>query len=312
MTITAPLPQPALDFLWLEITGKCQLECTHCYANSGPDGTHGRMTLANWINVIDQAAASGVRMVQFIGGEPTLHPDFPTLVDHALDARLQVEVYSNLVRVTDALWDLFTRPGVQLATSYYSDDLGQHQAITRRNTLARTEANIAKAVRRGIPLRVGVIDLGDGQRIEQAQARLAELGATNVGLDRMRLLGRPAQRACDASELCGRCGNGIAAILPDGTLSPCPLSRWLAAGNVTSTPLTDLAPRVRQLAEQYITPALPHACKPPCEPQCNPGCNPGVNQPGGGDGCQPKMGCNPNQACKPKNPCQPDVSCKPK
>jgi MoaA/NifB/PqqE/SkfB family radical SAM enzyme len=25
-----------LSFVWLEITGKCQLECAHCYADSGP------------------------------------------------------------------------------------------------------------------------------------------------------------------------------------------------------------------------------------------------------------------------------------
>ncbi|MBA2309466.1 MAG: hypothetical protein H0W01_09270 [Pseudonocardiales bacterium] len=31
-----------LRFLWLEITGKCQLACEHCYADSsGPTRTHG-------------------------------------------------------------------------------------------------------------------------------------------------------------------------------------------------------------------------------------------------------------------------------
>jgi len=28
-----------LLFLWLEITGKCQLHSTHCYAESGPHET---------------------------------------------------------------------------------------------------------------------------------------------------------------------------------------------------------------------------------------------------------------------------------
>jgi MoaA/NifB/PqqE/SkfB family radical SAM enzyme len=72
-----------LRFAWLEITGKCQLSCAHCYAESGPTGTHGAMSGADWHRVIDQAADLGVRMVQFIGGEPTLHPDLPELVDHA-------------------------------------------------------------------------------------------------------------------------------------------------------------------------------------------------------------------------------------
>lgn len=78
------------------------------------------MTRANWVRVLDQAAAMRVEMVQFIGGEPTLHPDLPQLIEHALVHGLDVEVFSNLVHVTDALWEVFARPGVSLATSYYS------------------------------------------------------------------------------------------------------------------------------------------------------------------------------------------------
>ena len=81
MTATTENPsgtarQTNLNFVWLEITGKCQLECLHCYAESGPGGTHGAMTAANWRRVIDECADLGVEMVQFIGGEPT--PTCPT------------------------------------------------------------------------------------------------------------------------------------------------------------------------------------------------------------------------------------------
>jgi MoaA/NifB/PqqE/SkfB family radical SAM enzyme len=65
-----------LSFVWLKVTGKCQLRCTHCYAESGPSGTHGKMGTANWLRVIDQTVGLGVKTVQFIGGEPTLHPGF--------------------------------------------------------------------------------------------------------------------------------------------------------------------------------------------------------------------------------------------
>uniref|UniRef100_UPI003EBD5F62 radical SAM protein n=1 Tax=Nocardiopsis synnemataformans TaxID=61305 RepID=UPI003EBD5F62 len=84
-----------LRFVWLEITGKCQLECAHCYASSGPDGTHGVMTKQDWRRVIDEVSASGAGMVQFIGGEPTLHPDLEELVTHALTRGLDVEIYTN-------------------------------------------------------------------------------------------------------------------------------------------------------------------------------------------------------------------------
>jgi MoaA/NifB/PqqE/SkfB family radical SAM enzyme len=40
-----------LRFLWLEITGKCNLFCTHCYAESGPQAElYGNMTYCDWTN----------------------------------------------------------------------------------------------------------------------------------------------------------------------------------------------------------------------------------------------------------------------
>uniref|UniRef100_UPI0020255946 radical SAM protein n=1 Tax=Frankia sp. CiP1_Cm_nod1 TaxID=2897160 RepID=UPI0020255946 len=105
-------------FLWLEITGRCQLACVHCYADASPRGSHGTMTAADWRRLIEDAAGHGIEMVQFIGGEPTMHPAFPALVTHSLAAGLRVEVFSNLYRVTPTLWELFSRPGVRLATSY--------------------------------------------------------------------------------------------------------------------------------------------------------------------------------------------------
>ncbi|SHF02779.1 4Fe-4S single cluster domain-containing protein [Seinonella peptonophila] len=73
----------SLRFLWLEITGRCQLECVHCYAESGPNGTHGSMSVNDWKRVIEDAASLGVSTVQFIGGEPTLHPEFISLLETA-------------------------------------------------------------------------------------------------------------------------------------------------------------------------------------------------------------------------------------
>ena len=137
---TATPAQEKISFVWLEITGKCQLGCEHCYADSGPKGSHGTMTLEHWQTVIGDARELGVGMVQFIGGEPTLHPHFADLVEHALGKGLKVEVFSNLVRVTDRLWDVFSKPGVSLATSYYSNEYTEHESITGRRGYA-TERN---------------------------------------------------------------------------------------------------------------------------------------------------------------------------
>lgn len=91
-----------VEFMWLEITGKCQLTCVHCYADSGPQGDHGSMSDEDWFSVMRQARDVGVRSVAFIGGEPTLHPGLKGFIEYALALELQVKVISNLVHVPRA------------------------------------------------------------------------------------------------------------------------------------------------------------------------------------------------------------------
>lgn len=135
------------------------------------------MQLSDWLRVITQLAEAGIEMVQFIGGEPTLHPNLPQLIDHALGHDLQVEVFSNLVYIRNSLWEYLERPGVCMATSYYSDVAAEHESITgRRGTHRRTKTNIAEVLKRSIPLRVGIIGVQDGQRYEEARAELMNLG----------------------------------------------------------------------------------------------------------------------------------------
>lgn len=73
-----------LDFLWLEITAQCNLSCVHCYADASPSkALYGNLGLEDWLDALRQAANLGCRKVQFIGGEPTLHPDLPKLIASA-------------------------------------------------------------------------------------------------------------------------------------------------------------------------------------------------------------------------------------
>ncbi|MFD8722383.1 radical SAM protein [Streptomyces sp. NPDC059629] len=76
------------------------------------------MTADDWKRVLDQAAAGGTKTVQFIGGEPTLHPQFGEFVEHALDNGLRVQVFSNLYRVRCKHWALFSHPQVSPGGSF--------------------------------------------------------------------------------------------------------------------------------------------------------------------------------------------------
>lgn len=167
----------------------------------------------------------------------------------AARARQGVRSFSNLVAIKVAWWDL--------------------------------------AVRRGIPIRVGIIDCGDEQRVAEAEADLHSLGVTRISTDRVRGIGRAAAGEAAVDELCGHCGRGIAAVTADGTVRPCVMSRWMSAGGVREQPLAEIlvSERMRELIE-----SIPGAAANPCNPD-KTGCKPKKD---GGD-CQPaeKPACNP-------------------
>jgi hypothetical protein len=287
------------------------------------------MTVADWLAVVDDVAALGTPTVQLIGGEPTTSPAFVPVLERALALGLKVEVFSNLYRVGEALWELFGRPGVTLATSYYSADPAMHDAVTgRRGSHTRTRANIVEALRRRIPIRVAVIDVVAGQDVDATRAELLGLGvpAALIQVDRMRQIGRGGAGApFDASELCGSCGHGRAAVLPDGTLAPCTMARGLPAGDVREASLDVLLAGESWAAAVAAVPRAgdsrcgPRAdgenCGPresACTPQttCTPGtttCGPSKNvmlmPPGTATGCTPQDGsdCDPagRTACAP-------------
>ncbi|WP_421107236.1 radical SAM/SPASM domain-containing protein [Streptomyces sp. NEAU-S77] len=287
--VTAPIEGMSMDALAgiqsieLEITGTCQLRCTHCCTDSGPQAPAGTMTREDWSRVIADVAELGIPMVQFIGGEPTLSPHLPQFIDEALDTGLEVEVYSNLTHVRPSLWDSFSRKGVCLATSYYSDDRAQHEEITRtRGSLDRTRANIAEAVRRGIPLRAGIVEVIEGQRIEQATAELHRLGIKEIQVDRVRKVGRATQHDTStptAAELCGHCFRHRVSVSPDGAVSGCILSRFMVAGNVREQRLAEILcsgrwgemmAAVPEPRGGACTPADSNDCDPARTPACLP------------------------------------------
>ncbi|WP_243719698.1 radical SAM/SPASM domain-containing protein [Actinomadura sp. KC06] len=227
--------------VWLDLTRKCQLGCSHCFNESGPAGEHGTMTRDDWVRVLDQAAACGIRRIQLIGGEPTMHPDAAHLAEYALTLGLDVEVFSNLVHVTARWWDLFQRDGISVATSYYSDDPAEHNTITGRPSHRLTRANIVRAVQLGVPLRAGIIETRSGQRVAQARRDLEAIGVTRIRVDRVRRIDRAAEgQPTRTSELCGRCGDGRASVGPTGDVSPCAMASWMSVGNVREASLADI------------------------------------------------------------------------
>jgi MoaA/NifB/PqqE/SkfB family radical SAM enzyme len=299
-----------LRFLWLEITAKCNLLCVHCYAESGPHGElYGNMTYEDWTRVINEAAELGCRTIQFIGGEPTMHPRLSDLVDHANHRRFAfIEVFTNATRLGQKLVGCFQRNRVHVATSFYSDDPAIHEQITRgEGSWPRTVHGIEKAVAAGLPLRVGVIETErNAGHAPRAIEFLKTLGVNEFRVDRQRGVGRGDLVQLGGNEeryeeLCGQCWRGRLCVTPGGDTFPCVFSRATRLGDVRcglagilqTAKLAAFRHRVRALHAHAPDDCQPYPCPPegPCDPH---------------GGCPPTT-CTPN--CSP--PCAPDANCQP-
>jgi Iron-sulfur cluster-binding domain len=142
-----------------------------------------------------------------------------------------------------------------------------------RASYDRTRANIAEAVRRGVRVRAGIVEVIEGQDIDAAKEELRALGVTDIVSDRARGIGRAAHGATPlVSELCGRCGKGRAAIGMDGQLTPCVLGRFLVAGNVRETPLAEIfaGDRWREILATVPAQDACVTCSPGDSNDCDP------------------------------------------
>ncbi len=277
-----------LDLLWLELTAGCNLNCGHCYAESSPSRV-GEQHLASdlYIKIISDAAQLGCQRIQFIGGEPTLHNDLPRFLRAAQSARIpHIEVFTNGTRLSDKLIEVLRETGTQVSISFYSEEPEVHDAITQRRGSHIATSNGIKALAKAkIPLRLFYIEMAENSgHFDRTRRYLETLGATDVSYDRVRHIGRASTLgtpdAIDAvGELCGMCGSKRVAVLPDGSVAPCIMSRHLIVGHVEDKPLSriledDLLQQFRSMLKRAtaknFAPFRDSTEDDPKSPQCSP------------------------------------------
>ncbi|HZR55749.1 MAG TPA: radical SAM protein [Terriglobales bacterium] len=270
-----------LSFLWLELTTKCNLQCIHCYADSGPhQQLLGNMSTDDWLTVLRDSHEAGCRQVQFIGGEPTLHPDLPGMISFAAEQGYSfIEVYTNATRISDQLLKVFVDHEVRIAISFYSDDLETHDRITKnRGSFNRTVQNIRRMLSAGLQIRAGIIALAENaDHIERAERFLRELGVTDIKVDFKRGVGRgagPLTSLDPMAELCGECWKGKLCVTNTGQTYPCVFSRFAKIGDakqgVSQILATDSLWNFRRsLQTKWRNQESPVSVEAGCDP-CNP------------------------------------------
>jgi MoaA/NifB/PqqE/SkfB family radical SAM enzyme len=279
-----------LEFLWLELTNRCNLRCVHCYADSHPgSGFRDVLTTAQYVTLMAEAYDLGCRKIQLIGGEPQLHPDFPELLRATKRIGYEfVEVFSNLTKIDEGSLRFAAEEGICFATSVYSDDAGVHDAVTKvRGSHARTVGNLRRLIDAGVSTRAGLIVIDqDDTSVAKTRQFLLDLGVDEVRIGPLREFGRGEdllQVGPRMSGLCGHCWRGKLAIMPDGRVAPCVMGRDWGVGNVLDTPLSEILGSwaLHDVREAIFTDVwLPQTAScfpdPGCHPHCPEGCTPDI------------------------------------
>lgn len=81
-----------------ELTYACNLACIHCLSSSGRRDPH-ELSTDQCLGVIDELATMQVFYVNIGGGEPTIRPDFFTILDHSVAKGVGVKFSTNGSRI---------------------------------------------------------------------------------------------------------------------------------------------------------------------------------------------------------------------
>lgn len=92
----------APDFVDINITNNCNMNCTHCYIG---EQNLNEMSLKQGIDYIRQLRDLGVFKISLTGGEPLLHPNFLDFIKEIKACDMEPMVNSNGVLFNDSLID---------------------------------------------------------------------------------------------------------------------------------------------------------------------------------------------------------------
>ncbi|MBT9153131.1 MAG: Antilisterial bacteriocin subtilosin biosynthesis protein AlbA [Firmicutes bacterium] len=170
----APL-EPKFHSLILELTQRCNLQCVHCYAESGPKPNAEELGVEDWRQLIRDAAELGCRHVTFTGGEPLLAKDLLCeLIEYASEKGLRTVVFTNATLITSEISELFCRFGVRAAVSLYGPNERVHDRVTRvPDSFKATVNNVLNLRMRGVLVGIAMTVMRENQDYVEETERFA-------------------------------------------------------------------------------------------------------------------------------------------
>ncbi len=131
----------------------CNQKCVHCYAAGQVHAEEAELDTASWKRIIDRCRDACIPQLTFTGGEPTLRPDLPELIEYA--AWFVTRLNTNGIALTpEYCRELRAASLDSLQITFYSADAAVHNALVGAEGFAATAAGIENALAAGLNLSV--------------------------------------------------------------------------------------------------------------------------------------------------------------
>lgn len=120
----------------IELTERCNNNCSHCYINLPANDLNAKkreLSTGQVKNILTEAASLGCLRVRFTGGEPLLREDFEEIYIFARKLGLKVLLFTNATLINAHLAELFSRMPLleKIEVTVYGMEKSSCETVTR-------------------------------------------------------------------------------------------------------------------------------------------------------------------------------------
>ena len=170
----------------LMITGKCNLNCLHCFNAKDNAPLNTELSYEDVINILDQAREIGIQAFTITGGEPLVHPRFLDIVRAIYERDMFIfELNTNGLLITQKMLDVFKELHCYPLIKISFDGVGYHNWI-RQHPQAEdlTVKAIKKCIANGFRVKAQVQVNRKNVDVMMDTAKLLN----ELGVDEMRII----------------------------------------------------------------------------------------------------------------------------
>jgi radical SAM protein with 4Fe4S-binding SPASM domain len=239
-----------LQFANWAVTGRCNLQCRHCYMDA-PSARYGELSTEDALRIVDELERANVQRVHLTGGEPLLRGDVWELIAALVERRIGVhQISTNGLLADDAALARLRELDVDPIMHFSYDGVGSHDGM---RGVDQVESPSLWAIRRAADagFRVSVtssIDRTTGDGVLRSLEVLADAGVHSLHVS------APLGIGCWAG------ATTALSLAEQAELSEAILRRWLDAGRPF---LVTLCGMYGGSPDEYVPPQDPHhRCSP--------------------------------------------------